>query len=190
MALAAVVHRESEFRQGGAVSSWFASVDLARASAAGRRVFDQVSDLLDHLQPARLDPSDQTVVFAEGETWIKLQHDSEPLLKIEFVLNDGWVNFYGVMGHDEAYSTGAEPPDSWETETIDILSDLLLSDYAIDTYRRRGERWREVVDIGPPYNLVISGPLFPLRLLGKKVRLETQHASFECRGARPASTLL
>lgn len=177
-----------ESRQGGGVSSWFAKVDLTRSSAAGRRVFDQVSDLLDHLQPAWLDPSDQTVAFEEGETWIKLRHDSEPLLKIEFVLNDGWVNFYGVMGHDEAYSTRAEPPDSSETETVEILSDLLLSDYTIDTYGRRGKRWREVVGIGPPYNLTISRSLFPLRLPGQKVRLETQHASFECRGARPAST--
>ena len=103
------------------MDAWFATVDLSKASVAGRRVFDQVTKLLDLLQPARLDPSDQIVVFEDGETWIKLQHDSEPLLKIEFVLNDGWVNFYGVMGHDEAYSTHAEPDDSWEAETVDIL---------------------------------------------------------------------
>jgi hypothetical protein len=165
-------------------------------------VFDQVSGLLDQLQPARLNPKDQIVAFEEGETWIKLRHDSEPLLKIELVLNDGWVNFYGVMGHDEAYSTRAEPPNSWEAETDEILSDLLLSDYAgvfsafgpaaqavVDTYRRREKRWREVVGIGPPYNLTISGPLFPLRLPGRKVRLESQHASFGCRGTRTATTL-
>lgn len=50
------------------VSSWFATVDLSRTSVAGRRAFGQVANLLDQLQPARLDPSDQTVVFEEDET--------------------------------------------------------------------------------------------------------------------------
>lgn len=140
------------------------------------------------MQPARLDPSDQTVVFEDGETWIRLRHDSEPLLEIEFVLNDGWVNFYGVMGHDEAYSTRAEPSDSWEGETVDILPDLLQSEYTIATLERRGKRWRELVGIGPPYNVAFGSPLLPLRLPGRTARLETQYVSFECRGARTAGT--
>lgn len=92
------------------------------------------------------------------------------------------------MGHDEAYSTRAEPPNSWEAETVEILSDLLVSDDVIDTYRRRGKRWQEVVSIGPPYNLTISGPLFPLRLPGRKVDSDPARI-LRVSGTRPASTL-
>ena len=42
------------------------------------------------------------------------------------------------MGHDEAYSTSSEEPDAWESETIDILADLLLADYTFDTYELWG----------------------------------------------------
>ena len=59
---------------------------------------------------------------------------------------------------------------------------LLQSDYTIDTLECRGKRWREVVEIGPPYNFTFSSPLLPLRLPGRTTRLNTQHASFECRG--------
>lgn len=98
----------------------------------------KVSDLLDHLQPARLDPAKQTVEVNGRETWVTLRHDSEPELEIRFVLCDGWVNFYGVMGHDEAYSDSDDPEDAWESETIDILGDLLLADYTFDTYELWG----------------------------------------------------
>ena len=121
------------------VSSWFARLDLSSASAVDRRVVQKVSDLLDHLQPARLDPAKQTVEVGERETWVTLRHDSEPELEIRFVLIDGWVNFYGVMGHDEAYSDSSEEPDAWESETIEILADLLLADYTLRHLRALGE---------------------------------------------------
>uniref|UniRef100_UPI00312C6EF1 hypothetical protein n=1 Tax=Escherichia coli TaxID=562 RepID=UPI00312C6EF1 len=84
------------------VSAWFAELDLTGASDAERRVVRMVSDVLDELQPARLDPANQVVERERGETWIKLRHSSEPWSEIRLVLNDGWVNFYGVMSHDEA----------------------------------------------------------------------------------------
>ena len=91
-------HVRDAFRHSGFVGSWFAEVDRAVASAAERQGFDEVVKLLGGLQLARLALSDQVVVVEDGETWIKLNHDSEPLLRIEIGLNDGWVHFYGVMG--------------------------------------------------------------------------------------------
>lgn len=171
------------------MSSWFARLDLSSASAVDCRVVQKVSDLLDHLQPARLDPAKQTVEVGERETWVTLRHDSEPELEIRFVLIDGWVNFYGVMGHDEAYSDSSEEPDAWESETIEVLADLLLPDYKLDTYELWGKPWRAVLTIGDPYHKTFSsGSLAALLLPLQRwaTRVETRGASFECRGARPA----
>jgi hypothetical protein len=147
-----------------------------------------VVDLLDQLQPARLAPGDQVVVVVDGETRVKLKHDSEPLLNVEIVLNDGWVHFYGVMGYDEAYSTRDSPADQWETDTIDTLADLLQADYTIDTYGRQGQRERVVVDIGDPYNVTIRDLRSMLPRPLRRTPVETQHGSFECRNTRPTKT--
>ena len=173
------------------MTSWFARQDLSLTSPAERGVVRMVSDLLDQLQPARLDPAEQVVEVDEGETWVKLRHDRDPALEIRFVLSDGWVNFYGVMGHDEAYSERAEAPDDWESDTIDILAELLLAEYTFDTFELRGRLWREVLTIGEPYNHVfITGPppasLLPLQRWARLV--ETRRSSFECRGIRVSST--
>jgi hypothetical protein len=40
---------------------------------------------------------------------------------------------------------GAEPEDAWESDAIEILSDLLQAQFTIDTYALRGRFWREVV---------------------------------------------
>jgi hypothetical protein len=172
------------------VSSWFARLDLSSASAVDRRVVQKVSDLLDHLQPARLDPAKQTVEVGERETWVTLRHDSEPELEIRFVLIDGWVNFYGVIGHDEAYADSSEEPDAWESETIEILADLLLADYTLDTYELWGKPWRDVLTIGDPYHKTFSsGSLAALLPLQRwATRVETRSASFDCRGVRPAGS--
>ena len=45
-----------------------------------------------------------------------------------------------------------EEPDAWESETIDILADLLLADYTLDTYELWGKPWRDVLAIGDPYH--------------------------------------
>lgn len=172
------------------MSPWFARVDLSEASEAEKHVVWRVCDLLDQLQPARLNPAQQTVERDRGETWVKLRHDAEALLEITFVLSDGWVNFYGVMGHDEAHSVGSEPTDAWESETINILADLLQADFTIDTYALRDKPWRKVVTIGNPYNrMLIKGQaLSALLPLQRWARLtESRRATFECRGAR-AST--
>jgi len=50
---------------------------------------------------------------------------------------DGWVIFDGLMGHDEAYSASPEEPHAWESETIEILADL-LADYTLDSYGSGG----------------------------------------------------
>jgi hypothetical protein len=173
-------------RHSGPVSPWFARLDLSEASAAQRRVVQRVCDLLDQLQPARLDPAHQVVEPVDGETWVKLRHDSDPSLHIEFVLSGGRVNFYGVMGHDEAYSASPEPADAWESETIDILADLLQSPFTIETYTLGGKPWREIVTVGEPYNLALTGGhAYGLRPLQRwATRTDSRHASFECRGAR------
>jgi len=107
------------------------------------------------------------------------------------VLSDGWINFYGVMGHDEAYSTSSAAPDAWESETIDILADLLLADYTFDTYERWGKPWRDVLTISEPYRRTSSsGSLAALLLPLQRwaTHVETRRASFECRGARPEAS--
>ena len=68
-----------------------------------------------------------------GETWVKLRHDSEPWLTIDFVLTVEWVDFYGVMGHEEAYSVRGEPDHGWEVDTMEILADLSQSGFTRDT---------------------------------------------------------
>lgn len=172
------------------VTAWFAEFDLSGASTAQKRVVQQVIELLDQLQPARLDPADQAVELDRGETWVKLRHDSEPWLEIRFVLSDGWGNFYGVMGHDEAYSVRPEPSDEWERETIDILADLLQSNFTVETSTLRGKPWREVMTISQPYTRTST----ELQSLSSGLPLGrwaqhagTRHVSFECRGARPAA---
>ena len=178
-------------RHSRGVTSWFARQDLSLTSPAERRVVRMVSDLLDQLQPARLDPAEQVIEIDDGETWVKLRHDRDPALEIRFVLSEGWINFYGVMGHDEAYSERAQAPDAWESETIDLLADLLLAEYTFDTYELRGRLWREVLTIGEPYNHVLiagSRPasLLPLQRWAHLVK--TRHSSFECRGTRVSSS--
>ena len=166
------------------MASWFTTVDLSAASPVELRVFHAVVDLLDHLQPDRLALGDQAVVVVDGETRIRLHHDSEPLLTIEIVLNDGWVNFYGVMGHDEAYSARDSPADQWETDTLDILADLLQANYAINTYRRQGRTERVVAEIGEPYNRSMGDLRSLLPWRRRRTPIETQHVSFECRRTR------
>jgi hypothetical protein len=171
------------------VSPWFGRLDLSEASEAQLRVVQGVCDLLDQLHPDRLDPESQVVEPSEGATCVRLQHDSDPALRIEMALTDGWVNFTGVMGHDESYTISSQTADAWESDTIEILADLLLADFTIDTYELGGKRWREVVTVGPPYDLTVSkGPflssLLPLQRWARRV--ESRHATFECRGARPA----
>ncbi|MFT4167150.1 MAG: hypothetical protein QM650_18080 [Microlunatus sp.] len=173
------------------MTTWFARQDLSLANDVERHVVQMVSDLLDELRPARLDPAEQVVEVDDGETWVKLRHDQDPTLEIRFVVNENWVNFYGVMGHDEAYSTHDEEPDAWQYETIDILADLLLADYTFETYELRGRRWREVLTIGEPYynHTFITGPL-PASLLPLKRwanLVETRTSSFECQGVRRSS---
>lgn len=150
----------------------------------------QVGALLDDFQPARLNPVQQSVEPERGETWVKLRHDSEPWLDIRLALSDGWVNLYGVMGHDEAYSVHSEPKDSWEADTIAILADLLQSDFTIDRWSLRGKLWREVVTIGDPYNRTCTGPslaaALPLRRWA--IHAESHRATFECRGSHPSQT--
>ncbi|WP_375425060.1 hypothetical protein [uncultured Friedmanniella sp.] len=174
-----------------AVTAWFGRYDLSGASEAQRRVVLGVSDLLDKLSPRRLDPADQVVEREGGETWVKLRHDTEPWMEIQFVLSDGWVNFYGVMGHDEAYSTRPGRPDGWEAETIDILADLLQSIFTIKIYTWRGRPWREVRTVSPPYERTwteLTSPAAALPLTRRAVLETTRSASFECRGSRPQST--
>lgn len=71
---------------------WFARLDLSAAYNAQKRVVQQVCDLLDQVQRIRLDPARQAVEPDQGETWVKLRHNSEPRLEIRFVFSDGWVN--------------------------------------------------------------------------------------------------
>lgn len=170
------------------VSRWFGRLELNKSSDAQKRVVQLVCDLLDELQPARLDPAQQTVEFDEGETWITLRHDSEPWLEIQVALSDGWVNFYGVMGHDEAYSVGSERKDAWQSETVEILADLLQATFTIDRYALHNKPWREIVNVGKPYNRTVSsGPsmssLLPLQRWARHT--ESRHATFQCLGARP-----
>lgn len=173
------------------VTQWFTKLDLSLASDAEKRVVQRVCDLLDHLQPARLDPAQQAVeVDDHGETWVMIRHDTEPWMEIRFVLSDGWVNFYGVMGHDEAYNVQPEPADAWESETIDILADLLQSSFRIDNYTLRGKPWREVQTISEPYNRTsteIQSLTSVLPLTRWSNHVGSRHASFECRGARSSA---
>lgn len=172
------------------MTRWFARTDLSAASKAQQRVFEQVLTLLDQLQPVRLDPAQQSVEPERGETWVRLRHDAEPWMRIELAMSDGWVNFYGVMGHDEAYSMHTEPKGDWESDTIDILADLLRADYSLDRYTLGGKLWREVINIGEPYDQISTGPnlaaALPLKRWAKHT--ESRHATFGCRGARPIST--
>ena len=78
------------------------------------------------------------------------------------------------MGHDEAYFTQAESHDFWEAEPVDILADLLQADYTIDTYERRGKRWRKVVDIGAPYNVTFLAVAGTAAMAGKPARDPTR----------------
>lgn len=162
----------------GAVHPWFEKADLSSANAAERRVIDEVVRPLDQLQPERIRPGEQVIEVVRGETWVKLQHDSEPLLTIEIVVNEGWVHFYGAAGYDEAY--GAE----WASDVIDILADLLQATYTIETYERRGMTERMVSDISEPHPVRFSTrPLRPWRW--RRTLVQTEQASFECGGHRP-----
>jgi hypothetical protein len=173
------------------MSVWFGRTEIDEASAAHQRVVRSVAALLDQLQPARLDPARQVVELNGGETWVHLRHDSEPELEIRLVLCGSWANFYGVMGHDEAYSGSDESPDAWEAETIDILADLLQAPYTFETYELAGKSWREDLTIGRPYYIQTfsSGPslasFLPLRRWA--TRVQTRSSSFECCGSRPPS---
>ena len=172
------------------MTTWFARQDLSLANDPERQVVRMVSDLLDQLQPARLDPAEQVVEVDDGETWVKLRHDRDPTLEIRFVVNEKWVNFYGVMGHDEAYSTRDEGPDAWQHEAIDTLADLLLADYTFQTFELRGRRWREVLTIGEPYDHILITGRLPMSLLPLQRwanLAETRTSSFECRGVRRSS---
>jgi len=176
------------------MTAWFAQLDLSGTTDAQRRVIQRVGDLLDQLQPARLDPAHQVVEREHGETWVKLRHDSEPWMEIRFVLADGWVNFYGVMGHDEAYSFHPEPQDGWESETVDILADLLQSTFTVETYTLRGKRWREIRTISAPYDLDATTftelqSLTSALPLGRWAKhAGTRSANFDCRGSRHRAT--
>lgn len=177
-------------RESGGVTRWFARLDLSGASYAQKRLVHRVSELLDQLEPARLDPAQQAVELDHGETWVTLRHDPEPWMEIRFVLSDGWVNFYGVMGHDEAYLVRPAPSDSWESDTIDILADLLQSTFRIDTYTLRGKPWREVLTISHPYNRISTeiqslSSLLPLTRWAKQAG--SRSATFECRGDRSST---
>jgi hypothetical protein len=172
------------------VTQWFTTLDLSLASDAEKRVVQRVCDLLDQLQPGRLDPASQAVEVDEGETWVTLRHDTERWMEIRFVLSDGWVNFYGVMGHDEAYNVRSEPADAWESDTIDILADLLQSSFRTDSYTWRGKPWREVLTIGEPYKQTSTEirsltSVLPLTRWAEHVR--SRCASFDCRGARSSA---
>ena len=173
------------------MSVWFAQAEIGQAPAAHQRVIGAIAQLLDQLQPARLEPSRQVVELDGGETWVKLQHDSEPELEIRLVLCGNWANFYGVMGHDEAYSDSDESADAWELETIDILADLLQAPYTFATYEVAGKTWREDLTIGKPYYIktFFTGPslasFLPLRRWANRV--QTRRLSFECRGSRDPS---
>lgn len=168
------------------VDHWFARLDLSLATTAQRNLLDAVGALLDELRPAHLDPTEQRVGPDRGETWIELRHDTEPELMIELVLSDGWVNFYGVMGHDEAYSTRADPEDAWQVETVEILRELLVADYTIETFELRGKPWREVVTIrtgSETRSMTTASSAWALLLpLGRWAsRTGSRRASFGCR---------
>ncbi|WP_157720039.1 hypothetical protein [Microlunatus sagamiharensis] len=172
------------------MTTWFARLNFSGASEAQQRVVQGVVALLDELQPARLDTSRSVVERERGETWVRLRHEAEPWLEIDFVVTDGWVNFYGVMGHDEAYSPRPEPRDGWEAETIDILSDLLQSTFTREIQTRRGKPWREKLIISEPYDrtsteLKSLAALLPLG--GRAQHPDIQSASFKCRGSRPST---
>lgn len=165
-----------------AVTVWFAHSDLGAASVAQRRLVEQIGDLLASLSPARLDPAHQVVEVVDGETWVTLRHDRESWMEIRLLISDGWVNFYGVIGHDEAYQVPGEPDQSWESETIDILAALLGSKYQLDRYTLRGKPWREVVTISAPYGRTSTGfrsvtSSLPLARWARRV--ETRSATFE-----------
>jgi hypothetical protein len=169
------------------VTSWFGSIELHGTSEAQRRVIDGVEALLSQLKPARLDRTQTVVEWEGGETWVKLVHDSEPGIEIRFVLSDGWVNFYGVMGHDEAYNSQPEPADAWEAETINILADLLRSNFRIDNYTLGGKPWREVLTIDGPYNRTSTEmqsltSVLPLTRWAEHVG--SRAANFGCSGVR------
>lgn len=168
-------------------SSWFAGQDLGEASDAQRQVVRRIGALLDELEPARLHPDQQTVEQSRGVTWVTLRHDSEPEVEIRLVIVDGWVNFYGVMGHDEAYNGGPDPADAWELETVEILSDLLRAEFTITTYELGGKPWREVLTIGEPYGAMewttplAWTALLPHRRWARPV--ETRRTTFGCHPA-------
>jgi hypothetical protein len=138
------------------MTAWFAEYDLSGASPDQLDVVNRIVGLLDELAPARLDRGAQSVNYdAEGDqTWATLQHNSDPVLEIRIVVSDGWANFYGVIGHDEAYSDDAvdKSPDGWKKEALDILADLLIADYTVCTFTLAGRFWRDEVSIGEPVN--------------------------------------
>ena len=59
--------------------------------------------------------------------------DSEPLLGIYVVIIDGWVNFYGVIGHDEA-SSGSSP---WLKRHDQSLHQTQRAGYTLDSAEPR-----------------------------------------------------
>ena len=167
------------------MTKWFSRYELGETSDVQRGIIDSVGELLEQLQPRRLDPAQQSVARDRGETWIKLQHDSHPGLAIDLVLTDGWVNFYGVMGHTEAYS---DSTTTLQAETIEILSQLLRADYTFETYSFLGRPWREVTTISGTYEMaMVSGlrspvsALLPLRRSTTLTR--SRRVTFECQQA-------
>lgn len=131
-----------------AVPAWFAEVDLDSASPAARSVFMEVCRLLDKLQPSRLAPERQTARVEDGEIWVRLVHAVDRYADLDLAVGEHTSHIYGLGGHDEAYSTAADPDEAWQAETIEILDALLRGRYRIEQSWLRGRPYRtRVVDL-------------------------------------------
>lgn len=168
------------------MAPWFSELDLTHATAPQRRIVRRVARLLDTLQPARLLPHEQEAELAapDGVEFL-LRHDTAPWVTIEAWIAPDEAGFFGMLT-DETYSL--KYSGQGEDGAIALLADMLTAPYSYEWFTVGGRPWQMVINRGSPADFTDRVPQglwgsLPLNRWAR--RADAEHASFECRQARP-----
>jgi hypothetical protein len=169
------------------MSAWFTEADLTKSPLSAQRLFTDLCQLLDQLDPANLAADQQTATADKGGDAIKIRlvHTNNRNADLDIEVGDRTTHTYGLYGFDEDYALPDDPEEVWRADTIDTIAGLLRGHYLVErlSWHARPYRTRVTDPVANARDLVTLDSFLGLLPLPRHVLTATTHEiDYACRG--------
>jgi hypothetical protein len=172
-----------------AESGWFGRVSLDAAPDSARRVFDELSRMLDVVQPEALDRARSHAVDS-GHDWnaydveFRLAHGDDERSDITVAVGKEEALVSWLMAHEHIYPDDGGEGRPWTTVVVDAVAALLRGEYEVRDHDRGDRLVKTSVHDRPlgGRHVSTSGSLLGLLPLLRRIdRVERRTIDFRCR---------